>query len=724
MVDELTQYLYNNNMTKYIELYVTKVNPMKTPQVAGALLDADCGEDFVRTLILSVRGMCPAEALVEACESRTSDDFKNNKNLQNLLLLTAIKADPERVMDYINRLSNYDAPDIANIAVGAELYEEALVIFKKHGFHAEAAKVLLEYIGAIERAVDFADKVNTPEVWTMLATAQLKQGSVKEAVAAYIKADDATNFQAVIEATPAAGAWAELASFLVMARKKVKDSNIDSTLLYAYAKCENYVALEEFISAPNVAQIQGIGDRCYNESICYNEGMYEAAKVLFTSNSNWSRLASCLVHLTEYQQAVDAARKANSARTWKEVNAACVEATEFRLAQICAMFIIINPDELESLINTYEQHGFFDEVIALMESGLNLERAHMGIFTELGILYAKYRPEKLMEHIKLFWSKLNIRKLLHSCEEGHHWEELVFLYTHYDEFDNACMTMIKHPAVAFEHVKFKETIAKVTNSEVYYKAISFYLEYSPTLLVDMLTVVISHFPPPPVVLQMRKAKLLPPPPVEDEDHAALAKAIDMFSNFDQIEMAKKCEAHELLQFRRIAAKLYMNNERYDWTTAIQTTSDSGKQELAETLIAFFVKEKNKACFASTLFTCYELLRPDVVMEIAWRNGLTDYAMPFMIQSMRHLTAKVEELGKTTTKIEVKAEQEKKQAEEASIMSYADPSMAAYNGNALTVYGAQMGGGMGMGGGMPQQPQYGGGMGGGYGQQQQGYGQGY
>jgi clathrin heavy chain len=38
--------------------------------VAGALLDADCGEDFVRTLILSVRGMCPAEALVEACESR------------------------------------------------------------------------------------------------------------------------------------------------------------------------------------------------------------------------------------------------------------------------------------------------------------------------------------------------------------------------------------------------------------------------------------------------------------------------------------------------------------------------------------------------------------------------------------------------------------------------------------------------------------------------------
>ena len=34
-------------------------------------------------------------------------------------------------MEYINRLDNYDAPDIANIAIGAELYEEAFAIFKK-----------------------------------------------------------------------------------------------------------------------------------------------------------------------------------------------------------------------------------------------------------------------------------------------------------------------------------------------------------------------------------------------------------------------------------------------------------------------------------------------------------------------------------------------------------------------------------------------------------------
>jgi len=51
--------------------------------------------------------------------------------LQNLLILTAIKADKTKVMEYISRLDNYDAPDIANIAIGAELYEEAFAIFKK-----------------------------------------------------------------------------------------------------------------------------------------------------------------------------------------------------------------------------------------------------------------------------------------------------------------------------------------------------------------------------------------------------------------------------------------------------------------------------------------------------------------------------------------------------------------------------------------------------------------
>lgn len=48
-------------------------------------------------------------------------DFSENKNLQNLLILTAIKADKERVMEYINRLDNFDGPEIAKIAASEQV---------------------------------------------------------------------------------------------------------------------------------------------------------------------------------------------------------------------------------------------------------------------------------------------------------------------------------------------------------------------------------------------------------------------------------------------------------------------------------------------------------------------------------------------------------------------------------------------------------------------------
>lgn len=57
-----------------------------------------------------------------------------------------------------------------------------------------------------------------------------------------------------------------------------------------------------------------IGDRCFED------GLYEPAKLLYNNVSNFARLAITLVHLKEFQGAVDSARKANSTRTWKEVS--------------------------------------------------------------------------------------------------------------------------------------------------------------------------------------------------------------------------------------------------------------------------------------------------------------------------------------------------------------------------------------------------------------------
>ena len=144
---------------------------------------------------------------------------------------------------------------------------------------------------------------------------------------------------------------------------------------------------------------------------CFDNKMYEPAKLLYNNVSNFARLAITLVHLGEYQGAVDGARKANSTKTWKEVCFACVDNEEFRLAQMCGLHIVVHADELEELINYYQDRGYFEELIQLLEAALGLERAHMGMFTELAILYSKYKPQKMREHLELFWSRVNIPKV-------------------------------------------------------------------------------------------------------------------------------------------------------------------------------------------------------------------------------------------------------------------------------------------------------------------------
>lgn len=145
-------------------------------------------------------------------------------------------------------------------------------------------------------------------------------------------------------------------------------------------------------------------------------------------------------------------------------------------------------DDLEEVSEYYQNRGCFNELISLMESGLGLERAHMGIFTELGVLYARYRHEKLMEHIKLFSTRLNIPKLIRACDEQQHWKELTYLYIQYDEFDNAATTIMNHSPEAWDHMQFKDVAVKVANVELYYKAVHFYLQEHPDLINDLLNV--------------------------------------------------------------------------------------------------------------------------------------------------------------------------------------------------------------------------------------------
>ena len=84
------------------------------------------------------------------------------------MILTAIKADRTRVMEYITRLDNYDAPDIANIAISSELYEEAFAIFRKFEVNSSAISVSF-YIVEKLRQIGFKiiDKERTQSLWKL-----------------------------------------------------------------------------------------------------------------------------------------------------------------------------------------------------------------------------------------------------------------------------------------------------------------------------------------------------------------------------------------------------------------------------------------------------------------------------------------------------------------------------------------------------------------------------
>ena len=52
--------------------------------------------------------------------------------------------------------------------------------------------------------------------------------------------------------------WEDLVRYLQMARKKARETFVETELAFAYAKTNRLAELEEFISAPNHAQIQAV----------------------------------------------------------------------------------------------------------------------------------------------------------------------------------------------------------------------------------------------------------------------------------------------------------------------------------------------------------------------------------------------------------------------------------------------------------------------------------
>lgn len=72
---------------------------------------------------------------------------------------------------------------------------------------------------------------------------------------------------------------------------------------------------------------------------------------------------------------------------------------------------------------------------------------------------------------------------------------------------------------------------------------------------------------------------------------------------------------------------------------MEYAAESRQPEIAEELIAYFLDNQLFECFAAALYQCYDLLHPDVILELAWKHNIMDFAMPYMVQVLREYTTK-------------------------------------------------------------------------------------
>jgi clathrin heavy chain len=93
---------------------------------------------------------------------------------------------------------------------------------------------------------------------------------------------------------------------------------------------------------------------------------------------------------------------------------------------------------------------------------------------------------------------------------------------------------------------------------------------------------------------------------------------------------------------------------------MDTACESRDVEQAQELLLFFIKDEKCECFSAMLYTCYDLLKPDYVMEVSWRHGFSDIAMPYMIQVMSECVSRVDVLEKRSEERGVKDEEKEKQ----------------------------------------------------------------
>jgi len=68
-----------------------------------------------------------------------------------------------------------------------------------------------------------------------------------------------------------------------------------------------------------------------------------------------------------------------------------------------------------------------------------------------------------------------------------------------------------------------------------------------------------------------------------------------------------------------------------------------------------------------LYACYDLIRPDVVVEVSWRSGLQDFTMPYMINFLAQQAATIDMLKKDNEERKAREASQQKKDDDTPIL---------------------------------------------------------
>eukprot|EP01060_Flectonema_neradi_P040679 TRINITY_DN9376_c0_g1_i1.p1 TRINITY_DN9376_c0_g1~~TRINITY_DN9376_c0_g1_i1.p1 ORF type:complete len:1664 (+),score=413.77 TRINITY_DN9376_c0_g1_i1:68-5059(+) len=603
--------------------------------------------------------------------------FCENRYLQNLLLLTVIQNKPEEAMDYICKLTHFDVDEMAKIALKKNMYEEAIAIYQHEtDGDAKAMTVVLENLKSEDRARQLAQKSTTKACWKIFGRYLLNKNDtqIPEALDWLKRAEDWSIISEAVRLSSTTESRNALVDYLYAARSTSTSGDMtfmqtaDTELAHTLAKLERFTDLQELLATSHLANLTSAGDRLFEEKL------FESARVLFAADHNYSKLASTLLQLKCYLEALDAAQKAGNTKTWTEVCFKCVDENELRLAQMAAQHLVIVPSELVACCDYFENRGFVSEVQSLLRSALQSEHTHAGIFTHLAKMLAHHNPDQLSEYLRLYHSKLSRTEILTVCEKLHLFKDVTFLHMTCEDYDSALRVLLDHPGShgmwsSSVEETFLECCKRTTVLELIYGAVTLCLQEHPDVINKLLATVQSRVNPDRIVSVAQRFDSVPVIKdwllqvqqvnskgvnmalnelfIEEENYEDLKKSLSECGNYNPSEMSEKLIGHQLMEMRRVGSWLLSRTGHYQeavnasltdklYKDATDFAAASENPQIVERLLRYYIENKLFECYAATLYSCFDHTQPDVALELAWRNQQHDLAMPYLIQVMKEL----------------------------------------------------------------------------------------